>query len=81
MQHLVVQTSKPDKLDSPDWVTNGVGRRVSHKFGYGLLDAEALVNMAKVWESVPKQHICWERPQVLHRFVKQNLKGWGFSLG
>lgn len=28
------------------------------RFGYGLMDGGALVNMAKTWKTVPEQHIC-----------------------
>ena len=31
---------------------------VSHKFGYGLMDAGAMVTLAEQWTSVPPQHIC-----------------------
>ncbi|XP_006171829.1 proprotein convertase subtilisin/kexin type 4 [Tupaia chinensis] len=37
MQHLVVRASKPAQLQAEDWRTNGVGRRVSHHYGYRLL--------------------------------------------
>ena len=40
------------------WTTNGVGRKVSHKFGYGLLDAQAIVRHAEKWTAVPAQRIC-----------------------
>ncbi|KAJ3594058.1 hypothetical protein NHX12_006390, partial [Muraenolepis orangiensis] len=43
MQHLVVRTSHPAHLLTNDWKTNGVGRKVSHSYGYGLLDATAMV--------------------------------------
>lgn len=43
----------------------GVGRRsegpvfsVSHLYGFGLVDAEALVMEAKKWTAVPSQHVC-----------------------
>lgn len=62
MQHLVVRTSSNAKLKSDDFVVNAVGRKVSHKFGYGLLDALALVNLARKWKTVPAQHICREIP-------------------
>ncbi|NXN61730.1 FURIN protein, partial [Rynchops niger] len=58
MQHLVVQTSKPAHLNANDWVTNGVGRKVSHSYGYGLLDAGAMVNLAKNWTTVGPQRKC-----------------------
>ena len=58
MQYLVVKTSKPSNLDANDWVTNGVGRKVSHHFGYGLLDVSAMVDLARNWTSVPPQRQC-----------------------
>ncbi|XP_063170375.1 furin [Candoia aspera] len=58
MQHLVVRTSKPAHLNTNDWATNGVGRKVSHSYGYGLLDAGAMVALAKNWTSVGPQRKC-----------------------
>ncbi|XP_033022487.1 proprotein convertase subtilisin/kexin type 6 isoform X1 [Lacerta agilis] len=58
VQHLLVKTSRPGHLLAPDWKTNGAGRRVSHLYGFGLVDAEALVVEAKKWRTVPAQHIC-----------------------
>lgn len=58
MQHLVVQTSKPAYLLTNDWKTNGVGRKVSHSYGYGLLDAGGIVSMAKTWTNVGPQRKC-----------------------
>lgn len=58
MQHIVVRTARPQHLISPDWQTNGVGRNVSHNFGYGLMDAYAMVQLARKWITVPEQHKC-----------------------
>uniref|UniRef100_A0AAQ4Q453 Furin (paired basic amino acid cleaving enzyme) b n=1 Tax=Gasterosteus aculeatus aculeatus TaxID=481459 RepID=A0AAQ4Q453_GASAC len=58
MQHLVVRTSRPGHLSAGDWKTNGVGRRVSHSYGYGLLDAGAMVTLAQGWTTVAPQHQC-----------------------
>ncbi|XP_051979189.1 furin-like isoform X2 [Xyrauchen texanus] len=58
MQHLVVRTSRPAFLITNDWRTNGVGRLVSHSYGYGLLDANAMVVLAQNWTSVGPQHKC-----------------------
>uniref|UniRef100_A0A4W6EH19 Furin (paired basic amino acid cleaving enzyme) b n=1 Tax=Lates calcarifer TaxID=8187 RepID=A0A4W6EH19_LATCA len=58
MQHLVVRTSQPGHLSAGDWKTNGVGRRVSHSYGYGLLDAGAMVALAQNWTTVGPQHQC-----------------------
>ena len=58
VQHLVVRTARHANLDAADWVTNGVGRNISHSFGYGLMDAVAMVRMAKDWVRVGDHHRC-----------------------
>ncbi|XP_006876811.1 PREDICTED: proprotein convertase subtilisin/kexin type 4 [Chrysochloris asiatica] len=58
MQHLVVRASRPAQLQAEDWRTNGVGRQVSHHYGYGLLDAGLLVDMARTWLPTQPQQKC-----------------------
>lgn len=58
MQHIVVRTARPLFLRAGDWQVNGVGRNVSHSFGYGLMDAQAMVRTAETWMTVPEQHRC-----------------------
>ncbi|KAJ6652158.1 hypothetical protein lerEdw1_013142 [Lerista edwardsae] len=58
MQHLVVRASKPAHLQADDWSVNGVGRKVSHHYGYGLLDAGDLVDLAKKWATTRPQRKC-----------------------
>ncbi|XP_013360512.1 PREDICTED: proprotein convertase subtilisin/kexin type 4 [Chinchilla lanigera] len=57
-QHLVVRASKPAHLQAEDWKTNGVGRQVSHHYGYGLLDAALLVDLARTWRPTQPQRKC-----------------------
>ncbi|XP_013914672.1 PREDICTED: proprotein convertase subtilisin/kexin type 4-like [Thamnophis sirtalis] len=59
MQHLVVRASSPAHLQADDWVLNGVGRKVSHYYGYGLLNGGRLVEMAKRWPRTPPQRKCF----------------------
>uniref|UniRef100_A0AAY4E724 P/Homo B domain-containing protein n=1 Tax=Denticeps clupeoides TaxID=299321 RepID=A0AAY4E724_9TELE len=58
VQHLLVKTSRPVHLKASDWKTNAAGHRVSHLYGFGMVDAEAMVVEAKKWRSVPAQHTC-----------------------
>uniref|UniRef100_A0A7I5E6G8 P/Homo B domain-containing protein n=1 Tax=Haemonchus contortus TaxID=6289 RepID=A0A7I5E6G8_HAECO len=59
VQHIVLRTANPTPLlGNPGWSRNGVGRMISNKFGYGLMDGGALVKLAKIWRTVPEQHIC-----------------------
>lgn len=58
MQHIVVLTAHPANLHARDWRMNGVGRNVSHSFGYGLMDAYAMVQTAIDWVTAPPQETC-----------------------
>ncbi|XP_060012762.1 proprotein convertase subtilisin/kexin type 6 isoform X4 [Lagenorhynchus albirostris] len=58
VQHLLVKTSRPAHLKANDWKVNGAGHKVSHLYGFGLVDADALVMEAKKWTAVPLQHSC-----------------------
>ena len=56
VQYLLAYTANPDILTGDDWVTNGAGIKVSHHFGFGAIDAEAMVTRARNWTTVPEQH-------------------------
>ncbi|XP_063259324.1 proprotein convertase subtilisin/kexin type 4-like isoform X2 [Prinia subflava] len=58
LQHLIIRASKPAHLQAEDWAQNGVGRRVSHYYGYGLLDAGLLVQAAATWTGTRPQEKC-----------------------
>ncbi|OXB70323.1 UNVERIFIED_CONTAM: hypothetical protein H355_012503, partial [Colinus virginianus] len=58
VQHLVVRASQPAHLQAEDWAANGVGRKVSHYYGYGLLDAALLVELAQAWAASRPQQRC-----------------------
>ncbi|KAG9486782.1 proprotein convertase subtilisin/kexin type 5 isoform X1 [Eleutherodactylus coqui] len=60
VQHIIVRTSRQRHLNAPDWKTNAAGHKVSHLYGFGLMDAEAMVVEAEKWTTVPAQHICVE---------------------
>lgn len=58
VQHIIVLTANPRNLISYDWIKNGVGRKVSHSFGFGLMDAMSMIDYAKNWFTVPVQRKC-----------------------
>lgn len=58
MQWLTVMSSVPfeEPNDRPsDWTKTAIGRSFSHQFGYGKLDAYALIEVAKTWKTVKPQ--------------------------
>ncbi|XP_050425333.1 neuroendocrine convertase 1-like isoform X2 [Adelges cooleyi] len=73
MQYLVVMSSKTKPLlNETGWTTNGVNRKVSHKFGYGLMDGGALVTMAEQWTNVPPQKVCRTKEDNKQRWIDPN---------
>ncbi|CAL8278916.1 unnamed protein product [Merluccius merluccius] len=64
VQHIIVKTSQAAHLSAPDWHTNGAGYKVSHLYGFGLLDAESMVKEAEGWREVSLHHVCEEEGPV-----------------
>lgn len=62
-QHLTAWTSNPVPIrDNPGWKRNGAGIIFNSRFGFGLLNAKAMVEAALNWRSVPKKSICAVAP-------------------
>ncbi|XP_071965547.1 furin-1-like [Antedon mediterranea] len=57
LQYIVVKTSRRANLRDV-WKKNGAGYYVSHKFGFGLMDAKSMVTTAEDWQPLPEQHVC-----------------------
>ncbi|XP_072564200.1 proprotein convertase subtilisin/kexin type 5b isoform X2 [Paramormyrops kingsleyae] len=70
VQHIIVKTSRAGHLSAPDWKTNAAGYNVSHLYGFGLMDAEAMVKEAERWRQVPPQHVCVESADRQFRTIR-----------
>lgn len=64
MQHLCVRTAIQVNPEDPDWQMTASGRNYNHKYGFGKLDAWAIVNAAKTWELV-KPQTWWASPTAM----------------
>ncbi|XP_046548002.1 PC3-like endoprotease variant B [Haliotis rubra] len=73
VQHIVVHSSRIPSEDR-SWVVNGAGLHVSHKFGFGVLDASRMVKLAQNWVTVPEQHICRYRQQNVNKKITARSK-------
>ncbi|KAL9047039.1 MAG: hypothetical protein Q9214_000280 [Letrouitia sp. 1 TL-2023] len=70
LQHILVHTAVPVN-EQEDWDRTYIGRKFSHTYGYGKLDAYAIVEMAKTmdllkpqaWYNSPWQHVKHSIPQ------------------
>lgn len=55
MQHLCVRTAVQVNPQDPDWQMTASGRWYNHKYGFGKLDAWAIVDLARSWPLVKPQ--------------------------
>ncbi|XP_053376827.1 proprotein convertase subtilisin/kexin type 6-like [Mercenaria mercenaria] len=67
VQHLIVETSTRDGLITANWQTNGAGYKVSHGVGFGMMNAEAMLDAALNWRNVPAQVMCESEMVVVNR--------------
>ena len=66
VQYLIVYTSSHQHLTGGSLTTNGGGLVVSHEFGFGAMNAEAMVSRARHWITVPPQHTVDIKPFPKH---------------
>ena len=70
LQHVLVHTAVPVN-EHEDWDKTFIGKKYSHTYGYGKLDAYAIVEMARsmdllkpqAWFNSPWQHVKHDIPQ------------------
>lgn len=74
LQHILVQTAVPVN-EEESWDTTFIGRKYSHTYGYGKLDAYAIVERAKTIELVKPQ--AWFKSPWLHvkHHIPQGVEG------
>ncbi|XP_061173752.1 neuroendocrine convertase 1-like isoform X1 [Saccostrea echinata] len=60
MQHLITWTAEYSALKhNAGWRKNGGGFWVNNAFGFGLLNAKAMVEVSQGWVTVPEKYICY----------------------
>lgn len=74
MQHLIAISSNSDVPRSDDWMKNAAGVWVSSFFGFGLMDAAALVNYARLWHTVPIQRKCEISENKVYRTFRKYIE-------
>ena len=62
VQHVIVRSARSAPggvpLANGFWVKNKAGLAVSKFYGFGLMDAGKMVQLAKYWRTVPQQRTC-----------------------
>jgi len=59
VQHITAITARPGPLmHNTGWKTNAAGYKVNTRFGFGLMDAHAMVKAAQTWQKIPHAYHC-----------------------
>jgi NAD(P)-dependent dehydrogenase (short-subunit alcohol dehydrogenase family)/subtilisin family serine protease len=53
VQGVLLHSAAPVDEGSAGWATNGAGLRVSHDYGFGMVNASAAVALARAWTLLP----------------------------
>lgn len=75
LQYLALDTAVPVNKGDADWQKTSIGKLFNHKYGYGKLDAWAIVQAAKKFKSVKPQ--AWYKSPLLavNHPIPQGQKG------
>lgn len=79
IQYLLVETAVPINEDDGSWHETSIGRKFSHAYGYGKVDAYSMVKKAQNWTLVKPQawiHSPWLK---VHNEIPQGTKGLASS--
>jgi len=55
VQEILIQSAKKVDIADTDWIDNGAGFHFNHKYGAGLVDAKAAVDLASTWNNLGPQ--------------------------
>ena len=55
IQHVLVQSARKNDASDSSWGINGANHDVSHKYGFGAIDAGAAVALAQNWTNVDEE--------------------------
>ena len=55
VQHVLVNSARMNDASDSSWSVNGAGHDISHKYGFGAVDAGAAVSVAENWVNVGEE--------------------------
>jgi hypothetical protein len=61
---IVVLSSRPKAIKSNNYIPNRRGFLVSSRYGFGLMDAGRMTELAKNWKNVPKMVTCSSKDKI-----------------
>ena len=76
VQHILVNTARVNDPSDSSWEINGAGHDVSHKYGFGAVDANAAVTMSSGWTNVEDEVNLSIGPMNSNFDLGDGISGW-----
>ena len=76
VQHILVNSARMNDQSDSSWEVNGAGHDVSHKYGFGAVDAGAAVSMASSWTNVDEEVNLTIGPMVENFQIDDGNSSW-----
>jgi len=76
VQNILVHSSRKNDANDSSWNLNGAGHDVSHKFGFGAVDASAAVSLAENWTSSGDESNASFGPYVANTDIENDVSTW-----
>ncbi|XP_033633165.1 endoprotease bli-like [Asterias rubens] len=73
LQHIVVHGSHIPNVEESGWHINGAGFHTNEKFGFGMLDAGKMVELALTWRLVGPQQTYSTTTSRYHKSILQGM--------
>ena len=80
VQNILVLSSKKNDGNDSSWSENGAGHLVSHKYGFGTVDAGAAVSLAENWTSSGQEANASFGPFSSSTSIPNGGSGWTVTL-
>ena len=76
VQHVLVNSARMNDATDSSWTVNGGGHDVSHKYGFGAVDAGAAVAVAENWTNVGEELNATYGPYSPGTNIPDDSTGW-----
>ncbi|GAM82694.1 hypothetical protein ANO11243_006770 [Dothideomycetidae sp. 11243] len=74
-QYITLMTAIPVNEDTGEYQDTTIGKRFSHQYGYGKIDAWRTVDFARTWKSVKPQAWFWSPWMHVRQSIPQGPQG------
>ena len=63
VRQILAESARKNDPTDPDWTINQAGLNINHKYGFGVVDADAAVRLAKAWTNISGVQVSYASPE------------------